>query len=96
MKSGYRKAVAKGRGALRSALNHRQVALIQHVLKHQFDEYTVKSHMRSHGVTYETARSDLLYLADTGLLEKTMRGRAFIFRAAENIRDRLKEMRDAA
>jgi Fic family protein len=83
------------KGSLRSLLNHRQVALVQHSLKHNYEDYTVRSHMRSHGVTYETSRSDLLGLTRIGLLEKTMRGRAFVFRAPEDLRDRLRELRAA-
>jgi Fic family protein len=84
------------RGALRAKMNHRQVALIQHALKHAYEEYTVRSHMRSHGVTYETARSDLLSLVDCALLQKVTRGRTYIFSAPDDIRDRLRDLRDAA
>lgn len=75
---------------LKSLLNYRQVALIQHALKHPYEEYTVRSHMRGHAVTYETARSDLLALADAGLLEKGMRGRAYVFTPPSDLRERLR------
>lgn len=74
---------------LGSILNHRQVALIQHALKHLYEAYTVKSHMRSHNVTYETARSDLLTLNRHQLLERSTRGRAHVFSAPYDLRERL-------
>jgi hypothetical protein len=42
-----------------STLNHRQVALISHALKHGDAEYTAVSHSRSHRVTEQSARTDL-------------------------------------
>lgn len=86
----------KGSSALRSKLNHRQIALIQHALKHQYQTYTIRSHMISHNVTYETARSDLLRLADEGLLIKTMRDRAYTFLVPENLRELLSDLRRAS
>jgi DeoR/GlpR family transcriptional regulator of sugar metabolism len=75
--------------ALRALLNHRQVALVQHALKHPYEAYTVRAHMISHHVTYETARTDLLQLAEQGLLEKTTRGRAYVFIVPHDLQDRL-------
>ena len=85
----------KGSSILRSLLNHRQVALIQHALKHPYEIYTIRSHMVSHNVTYETARSDLLRLADEGLLIKSVRSRAYIFLPPEDLRERLSGLREA-
>jgi Fic family protein len=50
-------------------LNHRQQALISHALRHPHFRYSVEGHRRSHNVVYETARSDLMELAEQGLLE---------------------------
>jgi Fic family protein len=60
-------------------LNPRQLALVSHALKHSEARYTIESHRTSHGISYETARSDLLALERLGLLEKRKRGRAFHF-----------------
>lgn len=79
---------------LRALLNHRQVALIQHALKHPYESYTVQSHRRSHAITYETARTDLLDLADHGILEKSKRGRAYHFLVPHDLRERLLAMGD--
>ncbi len=72
-----------------SQLNHRQIALLSHALKHPGHGYTVDSHRRSHKVTQQTSRTDLLKLADLGLLEKVKVGRAFIFYAPEDLRQRI-------
>ncbi|GAH11177.1 unnamed protein product, partial [marine sediment metagenome] len=54
---------------LRGKLNQRQLALLEHAMKNPGAEYTFKSHQNSHGVAYQTARTDLMGLADEfGLL----------------------------
>lgn len=78
-----------GPTALRSRLNHRQVALLQHALKHSYEAYSIRSHMASHNVTYETSRSDLLDLEGMQLLEKRQRGKAYAFTVPANLKDRL-------
>ena len=52
-----------------ASLNHRQRALLGHALRHPSYRYTIGGHRLSHGVVYQTARTDLLELADLGLLE---------------------------
>jgi len=44
----------------------------------------------AHNVTYDTARTDLLKLNEQGLLEKRKSGRAFIFIAAIDLQQQLK------
>jgi Fic family protein len=60
-------------------LNHRQRALLDHALKHPDQVYTFQSHQNSHGITYLTARSDLLDLAARGLLMEAKQGRQRAF-----------------
>jgi len=74
---------------LADRLNHRQVALLGHALRHAGHGYTVESHRRSHQVTPQTARTDLLKLAELGLLERNKRGRAFLFRTPADLETRL-------
>jgi Fic family protein len=64
---------------LKEELNYRQLALVNHALKRSEAVYTVESHRISHGVVYETARTDLLHLAKLGLLDKHKRGRTYVF-----------------
>ena len=69
-------------------LNHRQIALLGHALRHPDAEYTIQAHRTSHGVVYQTARTDLLDLVDRGLLDKSRRGRSFILRPVADLGER--------
>lgn len=66
-------------------LNHRQTALIGHLLKHPDVWYTIDGHRRSHNVTYETARTDLAKLDALGFLDKHMQGRRIVYRKREKL-----------
>lgn len=71
------------------ALNHRQRALVSHAIRHPNQRYTVESHRTSHNVVYETARTDLLDLAQRGLLATTKIGKTYHFSPAQNLTDKL-------
>jgi Fic family protein len=71
-------------------LNHRQQALLVHALKHPGQPYTVAEHRAAHGVAYATGRSDLMDLAEHGLLEQRTSGKEFVFRAPVDLHKRLK------
>jgi Fic family protein len=70
-------------------LNHRQLALLRHALRHPGYRYTVLSHQNSHGVSHQTARSDLQSLSARGLLIAGKDGRREIFRVPEDLAARL-------
>ena len=70
--------------------NHRQIALLNHALRHAEHGYTVGSHKRSHMITTQTARTDLLKLKAWNLLEQHKRGRAFVFYAPSDLNERIK------
>ncbi len=74
----------------RADLNHRQVALLTHALRHGDAVYTVHSHAESHRVTRQSARTDLLDLEQRGLLERRVVGRRFDFLAPGDLRARLR------
>ena len=74
---------------LANQLNHRQVALLTHALRHASHGYTTMSHKRSHRITQQTARTDLEQLVMLGLLDKGKQGRAFIFHAPADLRQRI-------
>lgn len=70
-------------------LNHRQVALLGHALRHPGQIYTIQAHRRSNRVSYQTARTDLLDLATQDLLIQARRGRSFVFAAPVDLGTRL-------
>jgi Fic family protein len=78
------------REGLRNRLNHRQIALLGHALKHgRGTHYTIEAHATSHGVSYMTARSDLLGLEKLGLLQRYKVGREFNFIPIDDFARRL-------
>ena len=74
---------------LTQELNVRQIALIDHALRHPAHVYTVESHQRSHNVSKETARHDLINLAARALLTETGAGRVRRFMPAAELRRKL-------
>jgi Fic family protein len=73
-------------------LNHRQLALLGHALRHPDANYTIESHRSSHEVVYQTARSDLHDLADRGLLVRRKVGRRFVYSPRSDLIDRLQRL----
>jgi len=69
--------------------NHRQMALLNHALKNPGHAYSIESHRRSHNISYQTARTDLLGLASRGLLNKTQFGKTFYFYSPIDLHDRI-------
>ena len=74
------------------AINHRQLALLGHALRHPGMRYTIKRHKQTHSVTYQTARTDLLDLASRNLLIKTKTGLFFSFTAPTDLAKRLRTL----
>lgn len=72
------------------SLNLRQRALLASALEKPGEVYTIETHSNVHGVTYQTARTDLLGLKDMGLLEMRKEGRKFIFTAVSDIAEKLR------
>lgn len=71
---------------LKGRLNFRQLALLRHALKNPRFSYVVHEHQQSHGVSYDVARKDLLFMSDTlGLLDKTKRGSQYYFVAPTDL-----------
>ena len=76
-----------------AGFNHRQLSLLSHALCHPDAEYTITSHKNSHGVVHQTARTDLMALADKGLLEaRKVRGTLY-YRPAESLEAKLKKLK---
>ncbi len=78
--------------ALQGQLNHRQLSILKHALKNPGYEYGIKGHQHSHGVVYQTARTDLLNLAETfQLLKRYKIGKKDTFIVPHNLKDIIKE-----
>jgi Fic family protein len=72
-------------------LNERQLALLARALRAPDTIFTVETHRRSHGIAYDTARTDLAALADDGLLTMRKRGRRFLFAPSSDLLARTSE-----
>jgi len=70
-------------------LNHRQRALIRHAVRHPDKRYTVQEHRRSHNVSYESARSDLLDLVSRNLFMGVREGKKWAFYPQQQLTGRL-------
>ena len=79
------------RNDLSRQLNHRQRALLLNALKHPDKRFTIAEHQNAHGVVYQTARADLLGLAEAGLMQQHREGRAHVFIAAVDLARRLRD-----
>lgn len=79
-----------GNPRLHGKLNFRQLALLRHALKHPRFSYVVQEHQRSHGISYDVARKDLLEMADTlKLLVKTRQGKRYYFVTPNDLEQRI-------
>jgi Fic family protein len=75
---------------LRQQMNGRQLGLVRHALKHPGFRYTIESHRATNNVSYATARSDLLRLAEFGLLESAKgAGKLMLFVSPADLKERL-------
>lgn len=77
--------------ALGARLNHRQRELLLDAIRQPESVYRIAQHRGRHGVTYQTARSDLLGLEAAGLLLHEKRGKAFVFRPVADLAERLEK-----
>ena len=76
-----------------SDLNHRQLALLAHAIRHHDAEYTIRSHMTSHDVAYATSRADLFRLAELGLLDRRRIGeKTYVFRTLPRLEERIRAL----
>ena len=75
------------------SLNHRQMAFLSHSLRHPGTRYSIASHKTSHGVTYQTARTDLLDLEARELLVRSRSGKRFLFASPPDLDERLRSLR---
>jgi Fic family protein len=60
-------------------LNIRQTRILQHIRSHPSEIITIKAHQNMNGITYQTARTDLLKLEEKGWLKLVKKGKTFYF-----------------
>lgn len=70
-------------------LNLRQQAVIAHAVRHPETVYDIQIHQNSQRISHQTARDDLVGLADLKLLRLSTRGRKFLFQVPADLRERL-------
>lgn len=76
--------------SLSNTLNHRQLSVLRHGMKHSGHIYTIVRHKNTHGVAYDTARKDLTQLADEyGFLMRIKHGKTYLFVAPSDLQQRL-------
>ena len=81
--------------SLKGILNHRQLMILQKALKNQQTIFDIQEHRSIHAISYQTARTDLLALADTyHLLDKRKQGKGFVFIVPMDINDRILEFKN--
>jgi hypothetical protein len=73
-------------------LNPRQEGLVVKALKEPGTLFTIESHRASHDLAYATARADLLYLEQVGLLVKRKRGKGFVFETQPGWTEKLRQI----
>ena len=76
-------------GATAAARDRGGRGVHDHALRTADARYTVESHQTSHGVTYETARTDLQSLSALGLIVRGKSGRRFVYRPAPGLAAKL-------
>lgn len=71
------------------AFNSRQRALLSHALRHPGFRYTIEGHRVSHGVAYDTARTDLLLMQEKGLFKARKIGKTWHFSPENDLEKKL-------
>jgi Fic family protein len=66
-------------------LNHRQLVVVDHALRHPGFRYTAESHAASHRITTQTARTDLDALVKADILVRTQDGRRFTWHPSPDL-----------
>ena len=72
--------------------NHRQLAVLHNAMENPQALYSVVSHKTAHGITKQTARTDLMELSSMGLLMQTKMGRMFVFSPPRDLKKKLVEL----
>lgn len=77
-------------------MNNRQKSILSAVCKEPQSALRIAPHQRTFKIAYATARKDFLDLEKEGLLERDYEGRAFVFRAHPELRDKIMQLGEVA
>lgn len=72
-------------------INERQSYILKEFLVNPRRTMTIEEHMTMFGIVYQTARNDLLGLAEKGFVEKRKSGNKFLFFAVKDLEQRIKK-----
>lgn len=70
-------------------LNLRQTRIIQHIIAHPNDILTIKMHQNINTIAYQTARVDLIELAEKGWLKSIQKGKTFYFLPTDDLWEKI-------
>lgn len=77
---------------LKDTLNFRQLALVKHAMKHPGFTYKISQYQHTHGIAYDTARTDMSDLAEKfGFLLREKKGKGYIFRSPQDLINRIQK-----
>jgi Fic family protein len=82
-------ALLKPGSRLARQLNYRQRELLLNALKNPEKPFTIEVHRRTHDTSYQTARADLIWLVEAGLMAQHRQGKAFVFTALPDLDKKL-------
>lgn len=74
----------------RAEVNHRQRSVLATALRDANADFLIAGHQRKQSVTYQTARTDLLGLAELGLLAMRRDGKSYRFLPVPDLVDRIR------
>lgn len=78
-----------------AGLNHRQRSILTAALLSPGTQFSISSHRKIHGVSYATARSDLLGLTAKGLFVLKQTDKAFLFSSSPNYLTKIDQLAQA-
>ena len=86
----HAKDLLENASKFKGQLNYRQLALLKHALKHPGFVYKINEHQNSHGIAYDTARTDLLIMAEKyQFLVKKKVGKTFVFESPQDLEQKI-------
>ena len=79
-----------GKNPSLAGMNERQIELLRRAMQEPREHFSAREHQARHRISYPSARSDLLTLADKGLLVRQKTGREYLYFPSDNLRTLLK------